>query len=276
MLLPCRSIERRLGGIPGLVRAHASRVKGASAMKQTMQPALCVAGVAEFDYASLPTSVAKFLKGQATRIRQYAGKSIIQIGKDLAAAKHYLSHGQFVRWAEKEVGIPARTAQGYMRAAQWAAGKSATVAHLPPSLLYVLSASSTPEELVEDILRKAEVGEEIVLSSVRASLKAWRDAKRRERVNGHMPDHSAAHDVNQTGTTMNGEAPLMEVVDILVRTLSKSDFVRIREIMTSTEVLQQSNLAQSIKIAFSAVPDWNMQGNGVRKVGVADLEHRPS
>ncbi|HEV2956733.1 MAG TPA: DUF3102 domain-containing protein, partial [Xanthobacteraceae bacterium] len=133
-------------------------------MKQTMQPDLCAAGVSEFDYASLPISVAKFLKGQATRIRQYAGKSIIQIGKDLAAAKHYLSHGQFVRWAEKEVGIPARTAQGYMRAAQWAAGKSAAVAHLPPSLLYVLSASSTPEELVEDILRKAEVGEEIVLS----------------------------------------------------------------------------------------------------------------
>jgi hypothetical protein len=91
-----------------------------------------------------------------------------------------------------------------------------------------------------------------------------------------MPDHSAAHDVNQTGTTLNGEAPLMEVVDILVRALSKSDFVRIQEIMTSTEVLQQSNLAQSIKIAFSAIPAWNMQGNGVREVGVANLEHRPS
>jgi hypothetical protein len=245
-------------------------------MNQTVQPALCVAGVSEFDYASLPTSVAKFLKGQATRIRQYAGKSIIQIGKDLAAAKHYLSHGQFVRWAEKEVGIPARTAQGYMRAAQWAAGKSAAVAHLPPSLLYVLSTSSTPEELVEDILRKAEVGEEIVLSRVRADLKAWRDAKRRGRVNGHVADHSAVHDVNQTQTALNGEAPLMEVVDILVRALSKSDFMRIQEIMTSSEVLQQPSLGQSIKIAFSVIPDWNMQGNGVREVGVTNLEHRPS
>jgi hypothetical protein len=140
----------------------------------------------------------------------------------------------------------------------------------------VLSASNIPEEFVDDILRKAEVGEEIVLSRVRASLKAWRDAKRRGRVNGHMPDHSAAHDVNQTGTTLNGEAPLMEVVDILVRALSKSDFMRIKEIMTSSEVLQQPSLGQSIKNAFSVVPDWNMQGNGVRGVGVTNLEHRPS
>jgi hypothetical protein len=82
----------------------------------------------EFDYASVTIPVAKFLKGQATRIRQYAGKAIVQIGGDLVSAKHYLSHGQFLRWVENEVGIPPRTAQAYMQAAQWAADHRAMAA----------------------------------------------------------------------------------------------------------------------------------------------------
>src|SRR5436305_1571476 len=79
-----------------------------------------------FDYSSLPPSVARFLRGQADRIRQHCASSIIQIGKALLEAKHHLSHGAFLPWVECEVGIPARTAQVYMRSANWAAGKSAT------------------------------------------------------------------------------------------------------------------------------------------------------
>jgi hypothetical protein len=41
------------------------------------------------------------------------------------AAKHYLSHGSFLRWVETEAGLPARTAQAYMQVAHWASGKNA-------------------------------------------------------------------------------------------------------------------------------------------------------
>jgi hypothetical protein len=212
----------------------------------------------DFDYASIPVSVASFLKVQATRIRQYTAKSIIQIGKDLAAAKHYLSHGQFVRWVEVEVGIPARTAQAYMRAAQWASGKSATVALLPPSLLYVLSASSTPNELVEEIMKKAEAGERIALATVRAKLRALRHATRNELIDGCIAGPPVMHDDDcaQEQRISSGEVALMEAVRILVRALSEPDLARIKKIMTSNNVLQQPDLSKNIGIAFAAIADW--------------------
>ena len=88
-----------------------------------------------FDYESVPLSVAKFLRGQADRIRRQCATSVIQIGKALLEAKRHLSHGGFLRWVECEVCIPVRTAQTYMRVANWASDKGATVAHLSPSAL---------------------------------------------------------------------------------------------------------------------------------------------
>jgi hypothetical protein len=64
----------------------------------------------------------------AYRIRRGYSGAIVQIGKSLLQAKHYLSHRLFVRWVEDEVGLPARTAQAHMQAARWLQAKSATVA----------------------------------------------------------------------------------------------------------------------------------------------------
>ena len=91
-----------------------------------------VVDVDGFDYATVSPDVARYLRGHATRLRQYISKSIIQIGKDLLSAKRYLPHGAFLEWVEREAGINPRTAQSYMHAAEWASNKSATVARLPP------------------------------------------------------------------------------------------------------------------------------------------------
>src|SRR6478735_8849764 len=103
-----------------------------------------------FDYNSVSSSVAKFLKGQADRIRRQCASSTIQIGRALLESKRHLSHGEFTKWVELEVGVPVRTAQAYMRVAAWAADKGASVARLSPSALYLLSASTTPAEFVAD------------------------------------------------------------------------------------------------------------------------------
>jgi Protein of unknown function (DUF3102) len=240
---------------------------------EIVQPHLRIGSTHDFDYASIPVSVAKFLKGQATRIRQYTGKAIIQIGKDLSAAKHYLSHGQFVRWVEAEVGIPARTAQGYMRAAQWASGKSAAVASLPASLLYVLSASNTPKELVEDVLSKAEAGEQVILSAVRATLKSLRDTKRHMQCSESSASSPMTPNDNfDEHLDMSNEGKLLiEVVRILASALSKADLARVREIMMSDDVLRHPHLSKNIKTAFSAALSWHEHEhwNGVRQEGLA-------
>ena len=53
--------------------------------------------------------------------------------------------GGFLRWEKSEEGLQARTAQAYARIESRVSTKSATVAHLAPSSLYLLSASIPPE-----------------------------------------------------------------------------------------------------------------------------------
>jgi hypothetical protein len=221
------------------------------------QPANHANGSPDFDYASVSRDVAMFLKGQAIRIRQYTGKSIIQIGKDLSAAKHFLCHGEFLRWVESEVGIPARTAQAYMQAALWVADKRAAVALLPPSLLFMLAAQSTPKDFSERILNKVEAGEHMPLKTIRAELKELRTARRAERICAPIVLRVTKNktELQATFAMSSGDRALVEAIRILASALSDSDFAQIRAILTSSIVLEQSNLPQRIRTAFSAVDD---------------------
>jgi hypothetical protein len=207
----------------------------------------------EFDYSSLPPAVEKFLRGQASRIRQYINKSIIQIGKDLVGAKHYLSHGEFLRWVEEEVGIPARTAQSYMRVANWASSQSATVALLPPTALYALSSPGVPAEFVKGVLSKVEAGERIRLPSLRAKIRALRettepknDNAAGEESDGPLEDALGAHCASAT------TAMISDAVRILARSLTAGDFVQVRNIVTSKEVLDDPNLPRILERAFGS------------------------
>jgi hypothetical protein len=208
-----------------------------------------------FDYRAVSSPVAEFLKGQVHRIRRQAGISIIHIGKDLIAAKHYLNHGTFLNWVEAEVGIPARTAQAYMHVAEWASHKSATVALLPPSILYVLSSSSAPEECVDHILRRFESGEHITLPTVREEMKAVR----RNSSGGTRGRATPTHDAPPQETTQpiapdtDVQAGVEHAIAILARGLNAEDFVQVRDILTRKSVLKDRELGKKITLAFSAL-----------------------
>ncbi len=76
-----------------------------------------------------------------------AGDAIIRTGRILDTVKQELGHGKFLAWIDLELGMSQRSARNYMRAAAWAEGKSATVAVLPPSTLYLLASPSVPPEV---------------------------------------------------------------------------------------------------------------------------------
>jgi hypothetical protein len=208
-----------------------------------------------FDYSTLSSSAAEFLKRQAHRIRQQAAISIIHIGNDLIGAKHYLSHGAFLNWIEAEVGIPARTAQAYMQVAQWAAHKSATVALLPPSILYFLSASSTPASFINDILTRVEAGERITLPNIREELRSLRESRREGSPSKGRKVQGRTQPDQKTWPIAVGKevkATLQQAVSIMARELSSEDFAQVREILTSKTVLDDPELAKKIAVAFSA------------------------
>jgi len=214
----------------------------------------------KFDYNSVPQPVAKFLRMQADHIRRQCTKSIIQIGKAFIEAKHHLSHGAFLRWVEWEVCMPVRTAQAYMRVASWAADKGATVAHLPPSALYVLSAASTPKEFVVDVLRRAENGEHIGPSVMRRELEALRvkhmPGQYRTEACMRLPPRDSARrgSVAADNETSRG---VTELAAILLRSLPKAEFARVRDIIASDAMLSDPHLALNLERAFGhALQDY--------------------
>jgi hypothetical protein len=116
-----------------------------------------------FDYSVLDVDIASNLREQATRIRTRIGKAtqdLIDIGRDLLAAKkHLLDHGEFIKWVESEVGIARRTAQAYMAIAKLADDKGAAIALLPPTTVHRLAAKSAPPEVVSEVVAKARSGD---------------------------------------------------------------------------------------------------------------------
>jgi hypothetical protein len=208
-----------------------------------------------FDYGTLSFSVARFLQGQAERIRRQSVNSILQIGKALIEAKHHLSHGGFVNWVECEVGIPARTAQAYMRAASWASGKSATVAHLPPSAIYLLSAANVPEEFVHQILHRIDAGEKIAPSVVREELKAFQFRQKagseceQSNEKNHIVSFEKKHDTRRA---------IIELVTLLSQKLSAVDFARVCEIFTNKRIIADPDLVQNLVTEFRSIAAKNI------------------
>jgi hypothetical protein len=115
-----------------------------------------------FNYSTLQDEVASNLRLQAVRIKERIGKAtqdLIDIGRDLQAARQHLERGQFITWVEAEVGIPARSAQNYMAMARLADDQGETVSLLSPRAVQRLAAKSAPSEVVQEVLARARSGD---------------------------------------------------------------------------------------------------------------------
>ena len=123
-----------------------------------------------FDYGALDADTANSLRRQAERIRAQVKTTtctIIEIGRDILAVKQHLKHGQFSKWVEAECGFTVRSAQNYMRAAEFAEGKHETVSLLEPAAVYKLVAKSTPPAVVAAAISRIESGEALNEASIK-------------------------------------------------------------------------------------------------------------
>ena len=112
-----------------------------------------------FDYGPLSTTLADELRARATTIRSRAGtmtSAIIDIGRNLLVAKQTLPHGCLLPWVKAECGLAPRTAQNYMRVAEFADGKCETVSLLTPSAIYALSSKNAPPVVIREVLKLLE------------------------------------------------------------------------------------------------------------------------
>ena len=141
-----------------------------------------------FGYSSILPSVALDLQQQSKLIKGLIVKTtagIIEVGRNLLAAKEHLEHGLFVAWVEAEVGISGRTAQRYMAIARLAESKSDSVSLLPPTVVHRLAARSAPIEVVDYVIARAIDGEIVsdgnVAEMIRNARHQRREARKKER-----------------------------------------------------------------------------------------------
>lgn len=135
---------------------------------------------ASFETASSEQSSKAKLQGIAARIRLNKSRSFtafLDSGQCLCEAKNLLAHGEFENWCYAELNYSKSTAENLMRVAKVLGPrlKNITVTAMPsPSLLYRLSARSTPEDIRDEFLPRVIAGDEVG-PALRTALKQHRD-----------------------------------------------------------------------------------------------------
>jgi DNA polymerase III alpha subunit (gram-positive type) len=127
--------------------------------------------IALFDYLALHPNLRVEVKAASERIKvrmKRTAEDIIEIGKDLKLVKEKLPHGQFLPWINSEFEMDQKTAFNFMSVAEKFGDKLGNFPNFKPSILYQLSAPSTPDEVVEQVMEKAEAGEKVTLKEVKA------------------------------------------------------------------------------------------------------------
>ncbi|WLT39531.1 DUF3102 domain-containing protein [Synechocystis sp. B12] len=133
-----------------------------------------------FDYSTLSPDLQVEVKTATERIKlrmKRTAEDIIEIGKDLIAIKEKLPHGQFLPWIATEFEMSKESAGRFMSVAS-RFPDFRQIDEFKPSLLYLLAAPSTPDEVVEQVIEKAENGETVTAKEVK-ELKAQLQEKDR-------------------------------------------------------------------------------------------------
>lgn len=166
-----------------------------SELKVLEQPSLrlfedaLAVSAASFDYAGIPPAGILVLRAASTEIRtriKRQNEAIIATGEQLRTAKELLQ-GRFVEWIGTELDMSVRTAQNYMRAAEVWSLECATVAHLPPNILYLTAAKSTPDEVRAEIVTAFKGGQRLDAATIEGRVREARHKAEEERRTAKIP-----------------------------------------------------------------------------------------
>ena len=131
---------------------------------------------AGFDYEVLPVEIAMKSRAAAERIKlrlKRTVEDIIEIGRELTAIKAELPHGQFLPWIAAEFEMERQTASNFMSVYEkFGDGKFPIIGNFKPTILYALSAPSTPESVIDRAIEQAEAGDKVTVADV----KQWKEA----------------------------------------------------------------------------------------------------
>lgn len=218
---------------------------------QSVTMANTVPPIVAFNYDLVAEDYQATLMAAAERIKfrfRQQTADMFAIGHDLLKIKSELEHGLFLDWIKAEFGFSVRTAQRYMRAAEFAGNKCDTVSYLPQALVYALADETTPDEIKTEVRADLEAGKPVDVKAVKGRIKDARwhrrkdqeqkhnrrkpvsetTRKRREREEEQQREEAERREAEQ-------KAHAAEIVAIL-RKLPEQDFERLLELLTTASL----------------------------------------
>lgn len=124
---------------------------------------------ATFDYADLDAETRIVVQQRTSEIKTLARRAasdVVEIGQKLADVKERLGHGQFGQWLSVEFDWSQDTAGRFLAVAA-KFGQIPQIAEFAPSALYLLAASSVPDEARADAVARANVGQPITVATAK-------------------------------------------------------------------------------------------------------------
>ena len=131
-----------------------------------------------FDYTSLDRVTANFVLQETEKIKtlmKQTVRGIIETGERLYGVKQKLKHGEFMAWVENEISCHYSTALHFMRVWQTFGDRKEQISDIGinVSVLYLLSAPSTPEELRTQIVELAKAGNSVSFAEAKRLKKEY-------------------------------------------------------------------------------------------------------
>jgi hypothetical protein len=140
------------------------------------------------------------LPERAQRIRDLVGVArtcIIEIGRELIAAKAEVKHGEWLAWLADEFGWSDSTAANYMNVARkFPTLGNMTGITIDATALYALSAPEVPQEARDEAVERAEDGEHISKADAEALITGALQAERQkfEAIIAELQEEAASGD----------------------------------------------------------------------------------
>ena len=155
--------------------------------------------------------VAADMRERAYRIRKMQQDAVVEVGRQLLAAKEQVAHGCFRAWVETACQMHIRTAERAMQAARMVE-ENDKLSYLPPDGLLALAAPSVPEGAKAKIVEQINADAKPTAAEIKRQIKAAKHAQKRA-----VAQQSGEVDSNAQDEQADRASAARKAVDLLYK-----------------------------------------------------------
>jgi hypothetical protein len=157
---------------------------------------------------------------------------VVEIGRRLTECREIVGHGRWLSWLDAEFGWTDQTARNYMRVYEMSKTKNFLNSTLSISVVYQIAAPNTPEPARNEILDRANAGENISVQDAMETIAAAKESEAEE-----TDEEDEAEDEDEEAPTLSDQCTdILDRLQILVMEQEENSPILQRLLTSLTEV----------------------------------------